>query len=101
MSDCEKENKDGCPVEKAFDEACCPVDNSVKMWKNSFFVAMKETQVDILKEKIRKEWGEVMGKEADAILKAMETYWKTALEQAHAQTELRDSIQKIYQSCCK
>ena len=101
MSDCEKQNEVCCPVEKAFDEACCPVDASVKMLKNSFCKAMAEAQVDILKEKIRKEWGEVMGKQADAILKTMGTYWKTSLEQGNAQAELRDSIQKIHQSCCK
>ena len=86
-----------CAVEKSLDELCCPIENSMQMWKGAFFQAMKETCVDILKGKIQKTWGSIMEKEADAVIQAMGTHWQSMLAQAKAQADLKETIKKIYQ----
>ncbi len=71
------------------------------MWNTSFFKAMGEVQVDVLKEKIRSTWGAVIDKEADAIIEAMGTHWQSILAQAKAQYDLREKIKKIYENAGK
>lgn len=48
--------------------------------------------MDILKEKIRKAWGAIMEKEADAFLKATEVHWEAAFKATAASRELRESM---------
>ncbi|MBI5186636.1 MAG: hypothetical protein HZA01_13055 [Nitrospinae bacterium] len=92
-------NQDCCPVEKSINQdCCCPVEAAAAMWKKAFFCAMKETQVDILKEKIRKTWGPMMDKVADATVKAMGIHWESMLAQANAKKGLHENIANIYQS---
>jgi hypothetical protein len=103
MSECKTtqccdEQESCCPVEKSINEACCPAEVSTKVWTSSFFQAMKEAQVDLLKEKIRKSWGPIMEKQSDAILAAMGTHWQTMLTQAQAQCELRETMKTIMKS---
>lgn len=90
-----------CPVEKSLQDACCPVEKGAEMWQKAFFCAMKETSKDILKEKIRKAWGPVLEKEADAVVEAMGVHWRSVLAQAYAQKSLKENLAKIYQSTQK
>lgn len=90
-----------CSVEKSIKEAPCPVENSVDMWSSSFFQAMKQTQVEILKDKIKKAWGPLMDKEGDAIVQAMGTHWESMLAQAKAQCDLKENFKQIFQEAHK
>jgi hypothetical protein len=101
MSNCDMENKEACAVERSINEMSCPVEDAVGMWNKSFFRAMGEVQVDVLKEKIRSTWGKVIDKEADAIVAAMGTQWQSILAQAKAQCDLRENIKKIYENAGK
>jgi len=67
------------------------------MWSCSFFRAMKEAQVDVLKAKIQKAWGAKMEKAADAILEAMGVQWQSMLAQAGAKANLRERLQGLWQ----
>lgn len=103
MSECNttqrcQEQEACCPVEKAVQEGCCPVEKTIEIWKGSFFQAMKETQIDILKEKIRKNWGNLLEKEAEAVVATMGTHWKALLSQAKAQVDLRENFKNILKS---
>lgn len=93
--------KSCCAVEKSLKNCGCPIDQAAEMWQKGFFCAMKEAQKEILKEKIRKAWGPVLEKEADAVLEAMGTHWQSVLAQAYAQKSLKENIAKIYQSMKK
>ncbi len=93
--------EDCCPVERSLQEQCCPVEKATEMWQKAFFCAMKETSVDILKEKIRKEYGPVMEKKAAAVVEAMGVHWQSLMAQGKAQADLREAFKKIYQSAQK
>ncbi len=86
-----------CAVQKSIQEAPCPVENSVDMWNASFFQAMKQAQVEILKEKINKNWGPIMDKEGDAIVEAMGTHWGSILAQAKAKCDLKENFKGIFE----
>lgn len=103
MSDCEKNKEDAncCPVQKSACSDVNPINCSLDMWKTSFFKAMQDVQTDVLKEKIRKEWGPMMDKSADAVLRAMGTHWNAMLEQAKAKEDLQEAFRKILQSQTK
>lgn len=92
---CETTSGKECAVEKSIKQGCCPVEGAVEMWQQAFFQAIKGTQVDILKEKIRKEWGPMMDKEANAVIKAMGAQWQAMISQAKAQVNLREEIKDI------
>lgn len=83
-----------CPIEKSIEHGCCPIESATKMWQSAFFVAMKEAKVDILKEKIRKTWGPMLDKGADATVEAMGIYWESVLSQAKAKMDLQENIKK-------
>lgn len=92
----------GCCTDKhAGHQAGCPVEAAAEKWKTSFCTAMQAVQVDMLKERIRKEWGPVMDKVADATVKAMGAHWESMLTQAQAKKGLREEIQVIFQSAQK
>lgn len=110
MSECEKEaccsvetsakkgrEESDCPMSSEE----CPVEKSVGMWSQSFFAAMQETQVDILKEKIKKQWGPQMDKTADAVIEAFGVCWQSTLAKAKAQMKLRDDIRSIFEKSSK
>jgi hypothetical protein len=67
------------------------------MWTGSFFQAMKEVQVDILKAKLQKAWGSKMEKAADAVLESMSTQWQSMLAQTQAKDQLRERLQGLWQ----
>ena len=75
----------------------CPIDCAADMWKSSFFQAMREAQVEVLKAKILKAHGPMMEQAADALLESAMACWQTqiakvkAAEAAHGFKEkLRD-----------
>jgi hypothetical protein len=90
-----------CPIEKSIEQGCCPIESVTKMWQSAFFVAMKEAKVDILKEKIRKSWGPMLDKGADATVESMGIYWESILSQAKAKVSLQENIKEICQSAHK
>ena len=109
MSECEKNATEcqthgsGCEGGQTSCQPClppvsCPVEKSAGMWTGAFFQAMRETQTEILKEKIRKAWGAQMEKVGDAVVESMGIQWQSMLAQAKAHGDLRDQIRKIYQS---
>ncbi len=98
MSQCDQKNVECCPVEKSALSCECPIEQSTELWTRSFFAAMREAQIDVLKEKIRKAWGPVMDKVADATVEAMGAHWQATLSQGKAQYDLRQNIQKIFES---
>ena len=95
MSSCESTEQECCPLEKSINELCCPVEISAKMGTKAFSQAMMEVQVDSLKEKIKKVFGEKIDKKSDAVVKAMGTHWQSLLAQANAQKTLREEMAKI------
>lgn len=84
------ESESNCPT-----EASCPVDHMAGMWKDSFFDAMKEAQVETLKAKILKAWGPVIDKEADALIEAMGAKWEAMIAQVKAAEACNDFKGKI------
>lgn len=108
MSECKtascenpKTQTEQCPVEKAISEGCCPIEASIGTWKSSFATAMKETQVEILKSRIKKNWGPLMEKEGDAIIAAVGTHWQSMLAQAKAKQDVKEAFKKIFEEGCK
>ncbi len=94
---CETSGSCDCPVGEAICDknAPCPVETAIKMNTKSVSAAMQAVQVDILKEKIRDQWGPVMEKEADAILEAVGAVWRATLTQAKAKKALRETFGEI------
>ena len=74
-----------------------PVDCATGMWSCAFFTAMKQVQVEILKQKIQKAWGPKMDKAADAVLEAMGVQWQSMLAQAGAKAQLRQRLSSLWQ----
>jgi hypothetical protein len=71
--------KPGCPS-----ESDCPIDCAADMWKGSFFQAMREAQVDLLKAKIQKAWGPMMDKAADALLASVGARFEAMVAEVRA-----------------
>ena len=79
----------------------CPIDYSIHLWKEAFMVAMKEVEIEYLKEKIKKQWGATIEKEGDAVLAAMEAQWSAKITAAKACGDLKETITNIYCDSCK
>ncbi len=54
------------------------------MWKGSFFQAMREVQVDILKVKIRERHGEMIEEIARELLESMSAVWQAKMAEGRA-----------------
>jgi len=67
------------------------------MWQVSFFQALKAAQVEALKVKIQKAWGQKMDKAADAVLEAMGVQWQSMLAQASAKASLSERLRILWQ----
>ena len=74
-----------------------PTECAASMWACSFFQAMKELQVELLKAKIQKAWGTKMDKAADAVLEAMGVQWQSMLAQAKAKAQFRERLAGLWQ----
>ena len=94
-SECRTSNK-GCPCGTS---GCSgdPMDCATGMWASSFFQAMKEAQVELLKAKIQKAWGQKMDKAADAVIEAMGVQWQSMLAQAKAKADFRQRLAGLWQ----
>ncbi|NKB24471.1 MAG: hypothetical protein GKR87_08895 [Kiritimatiellae bacterium] len=57
---------------------------------------MRQTQVEILKEKIKATWGPTFDKEADAVIATMGVCWESTLKKAKSECELREAFKNIY-----
>ena len=112
MGDCREgacETKAGACSESSCESSCesqCPcgtkcggdpVNCSMGMWGRSFFCAMKELQVEIMQEKIKKAWGSKMDKAADIILEAMGAKWQAKLTEAQLRGDVREKLARLYQ----
>ena len=102
-SSCQPSSTEICPTERK--ESCCITDNivhpscmteqTVEKLAKTFPHAIRGVMFDILKEKIRKSWGPMMEKEADAFLKATQIHWEAAFKTNAASKELRENLKKI------
>lgn len=77
-------------------DTCCPVDESVAMWKKNFCIAMQSVAVDLLKEKIVAKWGDVLDKQAEATVEALGAQWCAKIQAAKAERGLREGIKASY-----
>jgi hypothetical protein len=68
------------------------------MWTGSFFQAMKELQVELLKSRMQKAWGAKMEKAADATVEAMSAQWQAMVQQSGAQAALREKLAGLWKS---
>ena len=80
---------------------CCPIEMAAQKWSGSFCQAMQETQVEILKQKIKKAWGAEMEKVGDAVIESMGAQWHAMLSKAKAHVDLRENIKKVFLSVQK
>lgn len=105
MSDCDK-NEGTCKTQPSNENecksgassSCCPIEMAAQKWSGNFCVAMKEVQVEILKQKIKKAWGAEMEKVGDAVIEAMGAQWHAMLSQTKAHVDLRENIKKAFLS---
>jgi len=104
---CESESRccDSQPCgEQSCEQSCegkCPVETMAGMWKGSFFQAMREAQVEILKTKIQKAWGPTMEQAADALLEAMGTVWQAKIagvKAAEAECGFKEKLAELMTS---
>ncbi|MBI4004115.1 MAG: hypothetical protein HY353_03755 [Candidatus Omnitrophica bacterium] len=73
-----------------------PMDCAIGMWTCSFFEAMKQAQVELLKPKIQKAWGSKMDKAAEAVLEAMGVQWQSMVAQGQAKAELKEKLAALW-----
>jgi len=66
------------------------------MWTCSFFTALKQAQVEMLKAKIQKAWGAKMDKASDAVLEAMGAQWQAMVAQSQASVGLKEKLGALY-----
>ena len=72
-----------------------PIICAMHMWGASFFEALKQTQVEILKAKIQKAYGPKLEKEANAVLETMGTTWESMLAMQKAKADLKAKFQEL------
>jgi hypothetical protein len=88
--DCHHHHHGGCETRPCEPAPCCstekecPIECAAEMWKGSFFQAMREVQVDMLKVKIREAHGEMMEQAAHELLESMNAFWQAKMAEAHA-----------------
>lgn len=76
--DCAEQRPCGAPADQ------CPIDCAAGMWNESFVQAMRQAQVEILKEKIKKAWGPLLDQSADAALESMGACWQSMIAEVRA-----------------
>ena len=85
----------GCPCGTACGGN--PLDCAAGMWTGSFFQALKQLQVELLKSRIQKAWGAKMEKAADAAVEAMGAKWQAMAQQSGAQSQFRQTLAGLWQ----
>lgn len=73
-----------------------PVGIGIVMWKKAFGHAMIENQKEKVKKRIEAAWGPVMDKVAEAVIDSMGKTWQSMLQQAGAEQELREKLERIW-----
>ncbi len=101
-SSCSGEQKtECCPITDKVVHPVCLTEFTVHKLAKAFPHAVHGAMVDILKEKIKKSWGPMMEKEADAFLKVMDAQWEAAAKASMASFELRQDLKKIFSEACE
>lgn len=75
--------------------AKCPIDCAADMWQASFMQAMRETQTEIIKAKIKKAWGPMMEQAADGVIASMEACWGSMIAEIKAAEANQEFKQKL------
>ncbi|VVM04885.1 hypothetical protein MAMC_00261 [Methylacidimicrobium cyclopophantes] len=99
MSDCEEKccheeksghhkGAEGCPEEGDL------VGHIAQLWKSASCAAWSEVLKEILKEKIRAQWGSQLEKGAEAYVAAAGAGWQAKVAKAKAEAEFRKAIEK-------
>ena len=88
----EGSGKGSCPT----DALPCPVDIAAKCWNQSFMRAMCDVQTDMLRARIKKEWGPQMEKVADAMFESHGEVWRSWVSMAKAKAGLRERMIEIF-----
>ncbi|MDA1277077.1 MAG: hypothetical protein O2960_23930 [Verrucomicrobia bacterium] len=74
-----------CDSSESHGGKCCPsssdspIDCAAEIWRDSFFEAMKQAQVEVLKTKIQKAWGPMLDKAADAMIDTAGAKWEVMI----------------------
>ena len=93
-SECQSsESRCGCGSQRCGGD---PIECATYLWTGSFFAAMKQAQVEVLKAKIQKAWGAKMDKAADAVLEAMGVQWQSMLAQGQAKADLKSRLHSLW-----
>ena len=95
QSSCESTSSECCKMCKT---ACGgdPLACAQAMWCSAFARAMHDVQVELLKERIKKAWGEKMGKAADKVVEGAGVHWGAMLAQAKTKEDFRDFLQRLW-----
>jgi hypothetical protein len=72
-----------------------PIVCAMHMWGKSFFEALKQAQIEILKAKIQKTMGPKLEKEANIVLEAMNVKWESMLAAEKAKADLKAKFQEL------
>lgn len=73
-----------------------PVEMMAIMWRKAFFAAHMEFMKGKMKERIEATMGPMADKAADAVFEAMGKNWQAMMQQAGAETELREKLARIF-----
>ena len=90
---CSCHSEDGC--HKHQEEEECQIEKEKKMWFCAFHQAMQEVHIEILKEKIKKSWGDGLNKSADAVMETLEIKWKAQMTKEKAKADLKTKLAQI------
>jgi hypothetical protein len=83
----------GSPADK------CPIECATEMWQASFMQAMRETQTEIIKAKIKKAWGPMMEQAADGVIESMGACWESMIAEikaAEAKQEFKEKLRDLW-----
>jgi hypothetical protein len=86
----------GCPCGNAGCDGD-PLNCSTAMWACSFMTAMKETQVELIKARVKKAWGPMMEKAADAMVEAMGEKWQGMVAQSKPKNDFKQKLWSLWQ----
>jgi hypothetical protein len=97
---CSDEKPETCRMTEGILNPVCFTEHKIEKLTQAFPHAVQGAMVDFLKEEIKKSWGPVMKKEAEAFVKAMSQQWQAAKQSSTSSHELREELKKIMTECC-
>lgn len=89
---------DGAPA-RCPSESACPIECAADLWQASFIEAMRQTQVEVLKEKIKQAWGPMIEQSADALLQGMGAKWQSMvarIQAAEAEQQFKQKLRDLW-----